>query len=141
MTKPVKNKNAVVTSGYGKRTIPNGSTEFHGGIDIAVTGNPKHVPIYSTCLGKVTAITDASASCGNAVFIKPVDHDFYCLYFHLDYVNPDIYVGATVAEDDYIGAMGNTGNSRGMHLHYGHRKGMESGSETIDPQEVRGLYK
>jgi murein DD-endopeptidase MepM/ murein hydrolase activator NlpD len=37
--------------------------------------------------------------------------------------------------------MGNTGASRGMHLHYGHRKGMVSGSETFDPADVSALYR
>lgn len=141
MIKPIQNRKAIITSGYGVRVIPGGMKEMHGGIDIAVPGNPSHVPVYATCSGRITAMTDASASCGNSVFIKPSDGDFYCLYFHLDYINPDLQVGEPVVAGEYLGAMGNTGNSRGMHLHYGHRKGMASGTETIDPIEVSELYK
>jgi len=146
MTKPVKNKNAVVTSGYGVRTL-DGKKEFHGGLDISVPGNPQHVPIYSTMSGVITAIIyDANASCGKAVFVKPDKSDFYCLYFHLDYINADLFVDEHIEEGQYIGGMGYTGrcippNKNGTHLHYGHRKGMESGTETLDPQEVRGMYK
>jgi murein DD-endopeptidase MepM/ murein hydrolase activator NlpD len=140
MVKPVRNPTATVTSGYGTRTIPNGTKEFHGGIDIAVTCKEEHIPIYATCDGVITARTDASASCGNSWFVRADGKDFYCLYFHLAYTNPDLRIGDRVKAGDYLGAMGNTGNSRGVHLHYGHRKGMESGTETLDPQEVRRLY-
>jgi murein DD-endopeptidase MepM/ murein hydrolase activator NlpD len=139
MTKPVKNKYAIITSQFGERRIPDGTIENHGGIDIAVPG-VRYVPIYATCSGKVAAITDATASCGNAVFVKPDVGDYYCLYFHLDFVNPDIAVNDQVLEGDYLGTMGNTGVSRGIHLHYGHRKGMTSGTECIDPVDVSGLY-
>jgi len=139
MTKPVKNKGAIITSHFGTRVIPNGDTEFHGGIDIAVPG-VKRVPIYAACSGKIAALTDEKASCGNAVFIKPYVGDYYCLYFHLDFLNPDLSVADSLLAGDYLGTMGNTGVSRGVHLHYGHRKGLTSGTECIDPIEVAGLY-
>lgn len=142
MIRPIRNKKAVMTSGYGHRTLPNGSTEFHGGIDIAVHGNPVGVPVYSTCAGTIGAIiTDASISCGRAVFIKREGADYYCLYMHLETVNADLSVGDYIPQATYLGTMGNTGASRGMHLHYGHRKSMVSGSETYDPVEVSALYK
>lgn len=141
MTKPIKNKNAVITSPYGNRTVLD-KTEFHGGIDIAVPGNPAGVPVYATCAGIVGAIiTDAKMSCGRAVFIKKDSPEYYCLYMHLETVNADLSVGEHVIEGAYLGTMGNTGFSRGMHLHYGHRKTMVSGSETYPPDEVSALYK
>lgn len=139
MTKPIKNKKAIITSPYGKRTLK-GKEENHGGIDIAVQGNPR-CPVYATCDGTITTIiTDPKASCGIAVFIKPQDKDYYCLYFHLEFVNPDLLYGDKVKEGDYLGTMGNTGHSFGVHLHYGHRKGMASGTECYDPKEVSSLY-
>lgn len=142
MIRPIKNKNAIMTSGYGNRTLPNGNIEFHGGIDIAVPKNPTGVPVYATCAGTIGAIiTDASISCGRAVFIKRENADYFCLYMHLETVNPDMSVGDYIAQGQYLGTMGNTGASRGMHLHYGHRKSMVSGSETYDPIEVSELYK
>lgn len=140
MTKPVKNKNAIITSLYGNRIL-NNENQFHEGIDIAVKGNPAGVPVYATCNGFIGAIIyDAKISCGKAVFIKRFDADYYCLYFHLDSVNADLSQNDFVHEGDFIGIMGNTGHSFGQHLHYGHRKGMQSGTETYDPKEITSLY-
>lgn len=43
--------------------------------------------------------------------------NYTSLYAHLDSFAPNIYVGKYVTTDDYIGIMGNTGYSFGVHLH------------------------
>jgi len=40
------------------------------------------------------------------------------IYAHLDSYAPNLYVGKTVTSDQYIGYMGNTGYSFGVHLHF-----------------------
>lgn len=139
MKKPVTCKGAIITSPYGERMITNGKKEFHGGIDIAVPG-VANVPIFAAYDGRVEAIiTNAKISCGLSFFIY--NHcGFYCLYFHLAIINPCLSVGDKIDEGAYLGIMGNTGNSRGVHIHYGHRKGMASGTETYEPTEIIKLY-
>lgn len=40
------------------------------------------------------------------------------IYAHLDSYAPNLYVGKSVTSDQYIGYMGNTGYSFGVHLHF-----------------------
>ena len=40
------------------------------------------------------------------------------IYAHMDSYAPNLYVGKTVTSDQYIGYMGNTGKSTGVHLHF-----------------------
>jgi len=140
MIKPIQNKNAIITSPYGERIL-NGNKEFHNGIDIAVKGNPNCVPVYASFAGVIGAIiNDSSMNCGRAVFVKRNDADFYCLYFHLASINSDLSVNDHIAEGMFLGIMGSSGFSTGQHLHYGHRKGMVSGTECYDPKEITQLY-
>lgn len=53
---------------------------------------------------------------GNYVLIK--HNDFYTLYAHLEYNTIKVNKGDRVAKGQYIGRMGNTGYSNGVHLHF-----------------------
>jgi len=44
------------------------------------------------------------------------------IYAHLNAISTEIYVGKTVAPQEIIGAMGTTGNSSGVHLHWEGRR-------------------
>ena len=95
----------------------------HNGIDIIGSLGD---PIYSVADGEVTHIVnDLNGSMGYYVFIKhgtkTVSLDgtkfLRSQYLHLREQPTFISVGSSVSKGQVIGYMGNTGNSRGVHLH------------------------
>ena len=121
----------------------------HSGVDIgAVTVGVAGDPIYAMCSGVVkrrfdwTASqgTSGNASMGNAIFIQgnnpvPSIGGAYLrqLYMHMrDYAL--VSVGQTVTKGQLLGYMGTTGNSSGVHLHFGlqaNSTDMGSGGTTL----------
>ena len=84
----------------------------HLAIDIGlVTGEP----IYASDSGVVVFAGWANGGYGNIVI---VDHGtgYQTLYAHLSGYN--VGCGQSVFQGNVIGAIGNTGNSSGSHLHY-----------------------
>ncbi|MBL7255244.1 M23 family metallopeptidase [Actinoplanes sp. LDG1-01] len=101
----------TVTSLIGWRTL-NGQRKFHAGIDIGTgTGRPNVVAAYG---GTVRVARDQGDGYGNKVVI---DHGsgWETLYAHLHEIKTA--VGASVAKNQLIGVVGNTGHSFGNHLH------------------------
>ena len=112
----------IVTSPYGMR-----DSGFHYGIDSTLfannVGNLGTIVAFAD--GKVTYIWDKDPdnktyqqNSGNTVVI---DHGngYTTKYFHLALgVSNYVKVGQTVKKGDAIGYMGNTGASRGNHLHF-----------------------
>ena len=98
----------VITSPFGWRWGKN-----HDGIDISGTGYGS--PIYAAKDG-VVVTAETHYSYGLYVIVQHEDN-MYTLYAHMSkcYVK----VGQTVARGKIIGAMGNSGNSTGTHLHFG----------------------
>jgi hypothetical protein len=101
--------NGTLTSDYGLR-----SDGFHHGVDIARGGE---VPILASYDGTVSK-SYTSSSYGEVVFIK---HDvggtlYETVYAHMR--NRAVQVGDVVKQGQFIGFMGNTGNSTGQHLHF-----------------------
>jgi murein DD-endopeptidase MepM/ murein hydrolase activator NlpD len=101
-----------VTSVYKERTDPiTGERQFHTGID------------YSAKLGTVVfaaatgIVEEAKITDGYGKMIK-INHlnGYETLYGHLSKISA--YVGKEVQKGDTIGAVGNTGQSTGAHLHY-----------------------
>lgn len=123
---PVANKDLKRTaSGYGMRIHPiHKVPKFHHGLDFsAATGTE----IHSTGNGKVIRAS-YSSSYGNVVV---VDHgyNYKTLYAHMSALN--VKKGQKVSRGQIIGFVGNTGQSRGAHLHYEvHYKG-----RTVDPSK------
>jgi len=114
---PVAQKNnggsRVVTSGMYR----NNSGAFHGGVDIAYTGGAdktQGAPITTTHSGVVTQ-SGTSTSAGN--WVQVTNGDIRTTYMHMEEA-PTLKVGAVVKESDAIGNVGNTGSSKGAHLHY-----------------------
>lgn len=109
-TKPfMMPSSGTITSFYGERW-----GEMHYGIDIAGDGE---IPVLSVYDGTVTK-SYYSSTYGNVIFIS---HDvngqqYETVYAHLS--NRAKEVGQTVKQGDYIGYMGNTGDSTGQHLHF-----------------------
>lgn len=115
---PVKNEDLRrMASGFGYRTDPFTKVrKFHDGMDFSArTGTP----IYATGDGKVVRRDSRSAGYGNHIRI---DHGYgyVSLYAHLSKYN--VRRGQQVRRGDIIGFVGNTGRSRGPHLHYEVRK-------------------
>tara|TARA_B100001057_G_scaffold249148_1_gene249428 strand:- start:957 stop:1934 length:978 start_codon:yes stop_codon:yes gene_type:complete len=111
---PVKNQDVTrMASGYGYRIDPfTKKRRFHYGMDFSAR---KGTPIYATGNGTVKRADNRSSGFGKHIRI---DHGFgyVSLYAHLSKYNARR--GQKVKRGDIIGFVGNTGRSRGPHLHY-----------------------
>lgn len=110
---PVALENVRLSSLFGYRKDPfYGSTRMHQGIDLS--GN-RGEPIYVAGDGKVSEVRNSYFGYGREVV---VDHGFgyKSRYAHLHKVF--VKVGDQVRRGDQIATMGNTGKSKGVHLHY-----------------------
>ena len=109
----------IATSGYGSRTNPftGSNSEFHPGQDYAA---PLGTPIPAASTGTVWYTGYNTGGYGNTVVIRSVGADgtpYFTLYAHEDGNNMPT-LGATVAEGQIIGEVGDTGRSTGAHLHF-----------------------
>ncbi|HEV2083274.1 MAG TPA: peptidoglycan DD-metalloendopeptidase family protein [Brevundimonas sp.] len=103
---------ARVTSGFGLRFDPfNARPAYHQGQDFA---GPLNTAIVSTAPG-IVSFVGVRSGYGNTV---EIDHGrgFKTRYAHLN--STAVTVGQRVAVGHRIGAMGTTGRSTGVHLHY-----------------------
>ncbi|MDR0711972.1 MAG: M23 family metallopeptidase [Prevotellaceae bacterium] len=101
------------SSGYGWRSDPFFHVKkFHHGLDF---GGPEGTPIYATGSGKVEKAEFNGGGYGKMVLI---DHGFgyHTRYAHLSEIK--VQKGEKITRGQIVGLMGNTGNSRGTHLHY-----------------------
>ena len=105
-----------VSSGFGMRMHPIlGIRRMHNGIDIAM---PLNAPVNAAQAGTVTRVYKSS-SYGNVVYIKHAG-GYETRYAHLNGFN--VKVGDVVRGGQQVGRAGNTGLSRGVHLHFEVRK-------------------
>ncbi|RHK06207.1 peptidase M23 [Enterococcus casseliflavus] len=114
-----------ISSGFGTRADPTGfSGTQHDGIDFTGQAGEKIVA------ARDGQVEDAGygPSTGNYVILAH-DNGFYSYYFHLTAVS--VSKGATVAVGEQVGTMGTTGNSTGVHLHFGLSKTLWS--DFVDP--------
>jgi murein DD-endopeptidase MepM/ murein hydrolase activator NlpD len=103
---------ARTTSGFGVRFDPfNGHPALHQGQDFAA---PLNSPIYATAPG-VVSFVGVRSGYGNTV---EIDHGrgFKTRFAHLN--SMAVQRGQQIALGQRIGAMGTTGRSTGVHLHY-----------------------
>lgn len=124
-----------ITSGYGKRILDK-VEEFHPGIDI---GSKSSRPIVQAAYSGTVVKSGFSETFGNRVWVK-MDFGYHAVYAHLESINPLIKEGNRIFEGDMIGIMGNTGKSKGRHLHFELRKEPVVGSESIKPVQIIALY-
>ena len=111
-----------VSSGPGPRINPQtGQTEQHAGYDIPLAANTPvttktHQLLSPIMGGKVMEVTptELSGGFGNTAVVRGSDGKYYRLA-HFNKVN--VKPGDTISPETIIGAAGNTGNSRGNHLH------------------------
>jgi murein DD-endopeptidase MepM/ murein hydrolase activator NlpD len=122
----IKPAAGAYTSGFGPRWGKN-----HDGVDIAAPGT---VPVVAAASGTVIQ-SYYSTSYGNVIFIshningKP----YTTVYAHLR--SRSVSAGQTVQQGQQIGIMGNTGASKGQHLHFEiHAGGWNAGkTNAVDP--------
>jgi len=103
---------ARTTSGFGVRFDPfSGRPALHQGQDFAA---PLGSPIFSTAPG-IVSFVGVRSGYGNTV---EIDHGrgFKTRYAHLN--SMAVRAGQAVTLGQHIGAMGTTGRSTGVHLHY-----------------------
>ncbi|MBO5376285.1 MAG: peptidoglycan DD-metalloendopeptidase family protein [Bacilli bacterium] len=92
----------------------------HRGVDIG-SYNRKKEKIYPVANGKIIAkYKDYYGALVIAIeHYNSKNKTWYTsLYAHLDSYAPNLYVGKNVTTDQYIGYMGETGYSFGVHLHF-----------------------
>jgi murein DD-endopeptidase MepM/ murein hydrolase activator NlpD len=116
----------VLTSPYGYRWV-GGKQEMHRGIDIA---DPQGTPIYAAADGTIVR-REYSTSYGYVIYMKH-NNGWHTRYAHL-YSFATLKLGDEVKQGEVIGYMGNTGQSRGVHLHFELRDGYGNDSSHYDP--------
>jgi len=110
---PVALDNVRLSSYFGYRNDPfSGAPRMHQGIDLS--GN-RGEPIYAAGSGTVVEVRNSFFGYGREIVI---DHGFgyQTRYAHLHRMN--VKVGDKVGRGEQIATMGNTGKSKGIHLHY-----------------------
>lgn len=114
-----------LTSPFGMRLHPIlGYYRMHNGVDMAC---PEWTPIYAARGGQVSIAT-YSSSAGNYVQINHGD-GYRSVYMHM--VEYTVQEGDYVYQGQLIGYVGNTGLSKGAHLHFG----ISCNGEYINPME------
>lgn len=116
-----------LTSGYGPRW-----GKLHAGIDIA--DESPDTEVVATASGTVIR-SYYSATYGNCVLIthKINGKTFTTLYAHLE--KSTVTTGQSISKGEMLGYMGNTGDSRGKHLHFEIHEGQWNyeKSNSVDP--------
>ncbi|MBD3859280.1 peptidoglycan DD-metalloendopeptidase family protein [Bacillus sp. 28A-2] len=109
------------SSGFGGR-----SGGQHYGLDIAAKGT---VSVVAAASGTVTN-SSYSTSYGNVVFITHNinGQTYQTVYAHLS--TRSVSTGQRVEQGQFLGYMGNTGQSYGQHLHFEIHKGLWNGAKS-----------
>ena len=109
----------------------------HYGLDLGWSrnhGGPNQ-PVYAAADGLVVAIKDndtSGKSWGNYIKIQHADGS-YTLYAHLKTDSLKVTVGDSVVMGEQIACMGDTGDSKGNHLHFEIYIGGSSTKYRVDP--------
>jgi murein DD-endopeptidase MepM/ murein hydrolase activator NlpD len=119
--------NYVVTSEFGPRNVGDPRFDgFHNGIDLgAHTGTP----VRSVMDGTISRMGNDPEGLGNWIEVTHPDGT-RTRYAHLSDFG-DIARGQTVEAGSVIGAVGNTGNSSGPHLHF---EVIDQNGRNVDPR-------
>ena len=122
----------VVTIPFGPRQDPTGASGTqHDGIDFAGSAG---TPIMASKGGTVVE-AGFHWSAGNHVVIQHPD-GYYSYYMHMVSA-PSVGVGSSVSAGQVLGGMGTTGNSTGVHLHFGVSTALWSGF--VNPASLLGI--
>lgn len=118
-----------VSSPFGPRVAPcSGCSTYHRGIDV-VPGDK--AAIFAAASGVVTTRDDGTTSYGNYVIITSQvnGRTVTFTYAHMTSGSSPLELGQKVAVGDFVGLVGNTGESTGPHLHFE----VNVDGTTIDP--------
>jgi hypothetical protein len=120
MAFPVSTTDSDLTGSFGPRTpirLTNGgySGGFHYGMDFAPEVRGTNAPVYSTKRGTVTGVGHRRDA-GRYVIVFVPEWGVWLRYCHLS--TYAVHAGQSVAEAQYLGRKGATGNVTGVHLHF-----------------------
>jgi murein DD-endopeptidase MepM/ murein hydrolase activator NlpD len=123
---PVRGDGVVkVSSGFGPRQDPlhPKKPDFHWGVDLVADVG---TIVQATADGEVDNIVYDDPALGNVIYIKHA-LGFTTVYAHLSQV--DVQIGQKVKRGQKIGAVGDSGETTGSHLHYE----IHIGDHSVDP--------
>ena len=140
-------KSTRVNSEYsGSRNI-DGVVSSHSGMDIGVDLDKPDDTYYAiaSMKGKVTVAYNGcdnngyyqnpcGGTYGNHVVIEH-SGGVYTVYAHLYPDSIRVKVGDTVNQGQVLGEMGNSGSSKGKHLHIGFEEGARGSQNSVDPRK------
>jgi len=138
LCKPVND--GLISSPYGSRIL-NGVSQFHTGIDIVYKNASFFVPVFAAKSGKLIVINDIEALGGGfgiCLYIMG-DDGYFSIYAHLKNRNCELKENMTIIAGSFLGVMGSSGNSTGLHLHYEERLTLTAGNFR-QPKDVINLY-
>ena len=118
--------------------------KIHGGIDITGTGWGSNIYaandgvvtyVFTGCADNGTYPDSCGSGFGNHVVIAH-GNNIYTLYGHMLH-NIPVKVGQTITRGQIVGYMGNSGQSKGTHLHFGVANGNpKAGGSYFDPRRL-----
>ncbi len=105
------------TDGFGPRPVWVSGTPFHNGVDFTPGSG---TPIYAIADGVVSVHADEPGGFGNHVIIQHnlPGGSIESLYAHMQVNSSPLQPGDVIKVGDFIGLVGDTGNSYGAHLHF-----------------------
>lgn len=126
-----------ITSGFGSRTPPRTSlglgSSNHRGIDMSLQGGASGYPVEAAAGGVVT-YAGPRKGYGNMVEVAHPD-GMTTRYGHLQSIG-NVAIGDEIARGTPVGLVGNTGKSKGPHLHF---ETIDAKGRQIDPRSVIGF--
>ena len=126
-----------ITSGFGGREAPRTplglGSSAHQGLDLSLQANTSGYPVEAAGGGVVT-FAGPSRGYGNMVEVEHPD-GMRTRYGHLQEVG-NIAMGDEIARGTPLGLVGNTGRSRGPHLHF---ETINQDGIRVDPRDVLDL--
>lgn len=107
-----------ISDGFGPRVAPcDGCSTMHLGVDFTPGAG---TPIFAIADGVVTEHVDDYGSFGNHVIISHLINGQHIdsLYAHMQTGSSSLVAGQAIKVGDFIGLVGDTGESTGAHLHF-----------------------
>jgi murein DD-endopeptidase MepM/ murein hydrolase activator NlpD len=124
-----------IVSGYGFRNL-DGSKKmhFHGAIDISLTKGTPLVAIADGRIDYLCSHEESESDCKGLGTTVRIKHDgVYTLYAHMNTTVKGLEEGMIVRKGEVIGYSGNSGISRGPHLHFAVYKGGKTKRHAVNP--------
>ncbi len=129
LRRPVRGENIRLASGFGLRHHPIlGYVRAHNGIDWA---SPIGTPILAAGNGVIEE-AKYKGEFGNHIRIRHAN-GYQSTYSHMSRYAPRIQEGTNVRQGEVIGFVGNTGLSKGPHLHFE----IHANQRPVDPLSIQ----